>query len=73
LVDEITDLLNRIDGAITVVEEFDGKLRERSRVAAQLARLLKSSLPRLRFYTVAFGRRTVTDARDFNEPTHLRS
>jgi hypothetical protein len=73
LIDEVPDLLNRIDGAIAVIQQFDRELRERARITAELARLLQRGLPRLRFDAVAFGRRAVTDSGNFNEPTHLSS
>jgi hypothetical protein len=55
LIHDIADLLDRIDGAIAVVEQLDRELRERPRVTAQLSSLLEGRLPRLGFDAVSLG------------------
>jgi hypothetical protein len=68
--DDVANLQRRIDGAITLVEQLDRELRQRSRITSKLSRFLQGRLPLLGFETVFLGLGLLADSRNFDEPAH---
>ena len=63
----------RIDRAIPVIQQLDGKLGEGPAVASQLARLLQGGLPLLGLDAILLVGTILANARDLNEPSHQNS
>ena len=63
-------LLLRVDGAITVIEQLNRKLGQRAAITAQLAGLLQRGLPLLGLDAILLVGTILANARDLNEPSH---